>query len=242
MRFILRNKIRLIMKNLMIFLIWIVTMNLFAQGENKGQFTTKGEFDPAARQILDKLKKKYDTYKALEVDVNVEIEIPESDKQVMKGKMVQSGDKYRMEMGDNLIISDGTDIWTVLKDAEEVQLTDRETYEEDGDNIMMSPKDLMSIYEKGEYVYALTNEQPIKGKMVQQIEFKPIDPESEYFKIRINVNKKEQMISSMKIFAKDGSRYTLSIDDLQSNKIYESSYFRYSDNDCKGCRVEDLRF
>ncbi len=219
-----------------------LSVSLVAQKEKENQFTTKGEYDPAAKSILDKLKSKYDTYKALEVDVDLEIEIPESDKQTIKGKMVQSGDKYRMEMGDHIILSDGTSVWTVMKDNEEVQLTDAESMEEEEDNLMMSPKDLLSIYEKGDYVYAYTNELNIKGKLTQQIEFKPIDTESEYFKIRINVDKKAQLISSIKIFSKDGSRYTLTINDIEANKIYDSQFFRYEDSICPGCEVEDLRF
>ncbi len=216
--------------------------SLVAQEESKGQFTTKGEYDPAARKVLDQLKAKYDTFKALEVDVTLKIEIPESDVQIQKGKMVQTGDKYRIEMGDNIILSDGETVWTIMKDAEEVQITDAEPLEDEEESIMMSPKDLMGIYENGEYVYALTNEVRREGKLLQQIEFKPIDPDSEYFKIRINVDKKNQIIDSIKIFSKDGSRYTLTIDDFSPNKIYETKYFKFSDELCEGCSLEDLRF
>ncbi len=220
----------------------LATGTLVAQKEKEGQFTKKGEFDPAAKAILDKLKAKYDTFLSLEVEVDLEIEIPESDKQSLSGKMIQSGDKYRMEWGDNVILSDGENLWTILKDAEEVQLSDAESPDGEDENILMSPKDLLNIYEKGDYVYAFTNEVLAKGKLIQHIEFKPIDKDSEYFKIRINVDKKGQLIESIKIFSKDGSRYTLTIKNIRTNKMYESKIFRYDDSICPGCRVEDLRF
>jgi outer membrane lipoprotein-sorting protein len=206
----------------------------------KGHFTEQGDNDPNAHAALKKLKAKYDRFKSIELDYTLTIEIPENDKQVLKGKMVQTGDKYRVDMGDYLVICNGESVWTVMKDAEEVQVMDAEDgIEAEG---LMSPKDLLQIYESGDYLYAMLPEIYEKGTLVQQIEFKPHDRDSEYTKMRLTVDKKAQLIKRIKIFSRDGSRYTLTLGKIRPNRIYDSKFFRYQDNICPGCPVEDLRF
>lgn len=229
------------MKHLIIYTLslFFVVNGLTAQ---KGTFTDSTDNDPKATAVLDKLKAKYDGYLALEANVTLTIEIPESDKEVIEGKMTQSGEKYRIEMGDNIIISDGKSVWTVMKANEVVQLSNVTEEDEDEENIMMSPKDLLKIYENGDYIYALTNEEMEKGRAIQQIEFKPTDEDSEYFKIRLTVDKEKKTIARIKIFARDGSRYTLQINKIRTNKIYDSAYFKYDKSICPDCEIEDVRF
>lgn len=222
--------------------IYVIMFLFMANGAiaQKGTFTDNTDNDPKAKALLDKLKAKYDKYLALEVGVTLTIEIPDSDAEVIEGKMVQSGEKYRIEMGDHVIISDGEDLWTVMKQNEVVQLSDAEE-SEDEESLMMSPKDLMNIYDSGDYIYAITNEAKENGKVIQQIEFKPTDDDSEYFKMRLTVDKDKQTIARIKIFSKDGSRYTLAINKMRSNKIYDSSYFKYDKSICPECEIENVK-
>lgn len=222
---------------------YILAMLFIVNGAmaQKGTFTDSTDNDPKAKALLDRLKAKYDKYLALEVGVTLTIEIPDSDAEVIEGKMVQSGEKYRIEMGDHVILSDGKNLWTVMKQNEVVQLSDADEQDDEEENIMMSPKDLMNIYDSGDYIYALTNEARENGKVIQQVEFKPTDEDSEYFKMRLTVDKEKQTIARIKIFSKDGSRYTLTINKMRSNKIYDSSYFKYDKSICPECDVEDVR-
>ena len=207
----------------------------------KGTFTDNTDNDPKAKALLDKLKAKYDKYLALEIAVTLTIEIPDSDAEVIEGKMVQSGEKYRIEMGDHIIISDGKDLWTVMKQNEVVQLSNADEKDEDEESIIMSPKDLMNIYDSGDYIYAITNEAKEDGKVIQQIEFKPTDEDSEYFKMRLTVDKDKNTIARIKIFSKDGSRYTLAINKMRTNKIYDSAYFQYDKSICPECVLENVK-
>ncbi|MGK0389727.1 MAG: outer membrane lipoprotein-sorting protein [Maribacter sp.] len=224
-------------------IVYILVFLFIANGAiaQKGTFTDNADNDPTAKALLDKLKAKYDKYLAMEIAVILTIEIPDSDAEVIEGKMVQSGEKYRIEMGEHIIISDGKDLWTVMKQNEVVQLSNAAEKDEDEESIMMSPKDLMNIYDSGDYIYALTNEAKEDGRVIQQIEFKPIDEDSEYFKMRLTVDKEKQAIARIKIFSKDGSRYTLAINKMRTNKIYDSTYFQYDKSICPECEIEDVK-
>jgi outer membrane lipoprotein carrier protein len=224
-------------------IVYILVLLFIANGAmaQKGAFTDNTDNDPKAKALLDKLKTKYDKYLALEIAVKLTIEIPDSDAEVIEGKMVQSGEKYRIEMGDHIIISDGKELWTVMKQNQVVQLSNADEKDEDEESIVMSPKDLMNIYDSGDYIYALTNEAKEDGRVIQQIEFKPTDGDSEYFKMRLTVDKEKKTIARIKIFSKDGSRYTLAINKMRTNKIYDSTYFKYDKSICPECEIEDVK-
>ncbi len=212
-------------------MILICVQVLFAQDEIN---------DPKATAVLDKVKAKYDKYLALEISMDVNIEIPEEEAIQMNAKMIQSGDKYRMEIDKNqYIMCDGESLWTLDTESQECQIEDAE---DDGNaEAIMSPKDFLKIYEKEDFTYALIHEGYKEGVFLQQIEFKPNDSDSEYTKIRISVNRDESIIDEIKIFARDGSRFSLKMGALRVNKIYPSNYFSYDESLCEDCECEDLR-
>lgn len=202
------------------------------------QFAKKGDSDPLATSILEKVKKKYDSYKTLEATFELVIEIPESPVEEQSGRMVQKGEKYRLEMEDHVFVSDAISLWVYFKKNQEVQINDAEE-SEDGE--IMSPKDLLRVYESDNFVYALVDEIDEGGKVVQQIEFKPLDPDAEYFKIRLTINKQSSEIMRMKAFAKDGSRYTMNLTKMTPNKDFADDYFIMKKSECADCHWEDLR-
>lgn len=200
--------------------------------------TTQETNDPKAKAILDKIKAKYDSYKSMEAQFTLTIEIPEADTEVQKGSVKQSIDKYRLELQDQTIISDGATLWYHIKSNNEVQVN---TVDPDAESDMLSPRDLMRIYEAEDYKYVLTNETYEKGKPVQQIEFKPTDRDSEYSKLRLTVDKKANEIVRIKTFGKDGSRFTFELDELTPNIAFAGNTFKFDASKYPDIHIEDLR-
>lgn len=195
--------------------------------------------DPQAKAILDGMKNKYEGYKSLDIDFTLTIEFPEEDAEVQKGHISQQGDKYKLDLGNQSIISDGQSLWVHLKNRNEVQINDIE--EGMGDEDMLSPNNLLRMYEKENFLYALVGEAFEGGKMVQKIEFKPLDTDSEYFKMRLTIDKQTQQLNRIKTFSKDGSRYTLDIDNFAPNKIFTDGHFSFNKSNFPGIHVEDFR-
>ncbi len=217
-------------------------VSLWAQAQTpktKGQLTTAQESDPQAKAILDKLRKKYQGYQSLEQTFTLEIELPEQKKEVQQGKMAKQGKKYRVDLASQSIICDGTALWLVLHQNKEVQINNLPDASED--ETILSPEALFNFYEKGKFVYFLVNETTVAGKVVQEIEFKPLDKNSEYSKFRLTVDKAALNVLSMKAFGKDGSRYTLNLGALTANKAFAAQHFNFDKAKYPGYRVEDLR-
>lgn len=195
--------------------------------------------DPKAKIILDEIKEKYESYKSLDVDFTLTIQFPEEDPEIQKGQISQQGDKYKLDLGNQSITSDGKSMWFHLKNRNEVQINDVDLEAEDDE--MLSPQNLLRIYENNDFLYALVGEDIEDGKRVQKIEFKPLDDDSEYFKMRLTIDKKSGEINRIKTFSKDGSRYVLQIDKMVPNKDFPSDYFSFDESKFPGMHVEDLR-
>ncbi len=223
----------------LLFSILILGMTVNIQAQSTNTFSKATESDPAATAVLEKLRQKYEAYTSMEATFSITIEIPEEDRIEQLGKMSQSGDKYRLDMEQQSIISDGTTLWAYLKNNNEVQISDAEDLEGEGE--IMSPKDILKIYESGEYVYVLVDEYNQDGTIVQQIEFKPLDRDSDYAKLRLTIDKKATQIKNIKAFSKDGSRYTLKLTKFVSNKDFPKGHFRFDTAQYPDIYVEDLR-
>lgn len=194
--------------------------------------------DPEAKKVLDKIRKKYDAYKSVEATFSLVIEVPGQAKETQKGTITQEGKKFRLDMSDQTVVSDGVTTWAYQKKPNEVQVNDADPNDA---NAIMSPKDLLGRYQKGDFLYAISDKTTEAGKLLTQIEFKPKDRNSEYSKLRVAVDEKAGAIQSIKAFAKDGSRYTFSITRLTPNKALPATLFSFDAKQYKGIRVEDLR-
>jgi len=223
--------------SLMLFVLFLSVHSLAQQ--SKGQFTTATESDPKAKAILDKMRKQYQGYQSLEADFSLEIQLPEQKKEVQQGKIARLGKKYRVDMDAQSMLSDGTALWLILHRNKEVQINnvpDART-----DESILSPEALFNFYDRGKFVYFLVNEATINGKVVQDIEFKPLDKHAEFSKLRMSLDKATLNVISVTSFGKDGSRYTMKVSSLSPNKTFAANYFSFDKSKYPGYRVEDLR-
>ncbi len=197
------------------------------------------EPDPKAKKILENLSKEYESYNTMEVIFDLIIDLPDQEREVQKGHVIQKGDRYKLDLDVQAIYSDGIFVWVYLKDNNEVQINDVET--DDDEAGFLTPRDMMRIYESDDYYYEIVAvEKSLQGPLTV-IEFKPTNPDSEYSKLRLSVLEKKKRTSSLEVFSKDGSRYILKVKDLITNKSYDNNTFVFDPKDFPGIRVEDLR-
>lgn len=200
--------------------------------------TAQESGDASAKALLEKARKKYESYKSIEADFTLTIEPAEGKKEIQKGKMWQLGEKYRILLELQEIICDGKSSWLYLKRNNEVQINDAGTK---GSANAFSPKAMLALYRSGNFIYYMGGSGTEAGKSVQFIEIKPVDRKMEYAKFRVAVQKSTNQIVSMKTFNKDGSRITLSINKLNTTKKIEAAKFVFDASKYKGAHIEDLR-
>jgi outer membrane lipoprotein-sorting protein len=203
--------------------------------------TSPDESDPKAKALLDQIRQRYESYTSLAADFTLDITFPEQPTESQKGKLGQQGKKFKMEMASQTVLSNGETLWMIFDHNKEVQINDMPEEAEMG-GMILSPESMLNFYDQGNFVYYITNEYRKNSRTVQQIEFKPVDRDLEYTKLRMDVDKSTKDVISVEAFGRDGSRYKLTIDKILPNKSFSSGYFTFNKSDYPDYYVEDLRY
>lgn len=192
-----------------------------------------------AKADLQKLRIKYEAGGSLQADVALEIQFPETPVEIQTGSITQSGDRFRVEFDQQIVISDGETVWMYLPDNKEVQVYDAEESAAGGG--FMRPQDLLTIYDSDGYEYDIVGEIEEGGSSLRQIEFKPTDRESEMAKIRLTYDPVKNEIRRVRVFNKDGSRFALLLTSVKTGQQVADATFTFDSKDYPGVMVEDLR-
>ena len=197
--------------------------------------------DPKTKAFLDKVKKQYEGYATLETKFKLETKMAEQPKaDVQSGKIAQQGDRYRVDMDKDkdFIISDGKIIWQKAGNLVRIMNASGKA-----SNELLSPKDLMKIYEKKEYAFGITGEHAESWSTKATIvTLKPLNNRrSDYTKIEIAIDQKTNYIVSVTAFGRDQSRYKLSMEQPATNQKQDANKFVFDKSKYPGIKVEDLR-
>lgn len=205
---------------------------------SQAQYTSAGESDPEALSLLKAVKSAYMTNGAKKINFTLEMEFPGQAKESQPGTLIQSGEKFVLEMQGRKIISDNEQVWMYVEELNEVQINDAD-FEDTGD--FMSPSDIFRLDESDQFLFALSDYGKEGDKDVTYIEGKPLDDFNDFAKMRLAVINSSNQVHHLKIFMKDGSRHTLT---FSSESPCETSNktFTFDPKEYEGIHIEDLRF
>ena len=192
--------------------------------------------DPKAGKILDQMSAKYQALKAFQATFTQTLENPGAKvKQNINGDIVVSGQKYRLKISGQEVITDGKTTWTYLKNENEVNISDS-----DPDTQEMSPSMIYTMYKKG-YKYNYVQQVQEGGEALDVIELSPENRQNDVFKVRLKVRKKDTSIKSWQVFKKSGNQYTFYIKKFMPNPPTDANTFAFDKAKYKGVKVVDLR-
>ena len=192
--------------------------------------------DLRAEKILNAMSQKYQEMKAFNVVFTQTLENPSSKiKETMQGDITVSGNKFRLKLKDQEIINNGSTIWTYMKSDNEVNIS-----ENDPDDQQMSPNAIFTLYQKG-YKYAFVEEMREGGQTYNVIELSPLDKNNSVYKVRMQINKRDNSVKTWKMFRNNGNRYTYTIKTFNPNPMVDANYFAFDKAQYKGVKVIDLR-
>jgi outer membrane lipoprotein-sorting protein len=219
-----------IMKNMQHYLVLFLLFGV-ANAQNNA-------LDAEADALLKTVSAKYQKYATAKIDLKLVIDLPEVDEnQVMEVQAWIKGDKFKIEMKDQMFISDNVTIWNYLKEYNEVQINDYEA-----EDAMFSPSILFNLYTK-DYVYRLKEEYKTStGKVIKVIELTPIKKDQNFFKIELKIDFVNTSIIEAKIYEKSGMRYTYTIKSLTPNITLDADFFKFKPELYKGIQISDSRF
>ncbi len=227
------------MKNLIITLLSIISFSyLSAQ-----QADTLSIHDPAAKEILDRVSKRYQAYNTLRIYFSYQMydnkDTTNRLKDQYKGYIFVKGqDKYKLIIPDLEIFSDGVKIYSLNKKDKELTIT---LYDPESESIL-SPQKLLYIYNHGfKYLYrgevsfdtkTLSNGQIVpKRRTMYIVDLYPEHPkESQFSIIRLWIDKANDQIVSIKYQAKNGIDYVVDILEEKPNLNIPDILFNFDRN------------
>lgn len=213
------------MKNIFFTLLLFLSGNiLFAQ------------YDPKALEILDAMGNKYKNLTSFEANLTSSL-INETDgiHEEFKGKITVKGNQFRLALDDQEIINNGTTVWTYIPSIKEVNIDNA-----DPDTDEMNPSRFYTIYKKG-YKYMYLEDKTEGGVLCEVVDLVPEKKDAQYFKIRMNIVKKDKSIQSWTMFDKTGNRYQYTISKFSGNVKVDDSFFTFDPKKYPGVEVIDLR-
>lgn len=188
--------------------------------------------DPQAKALLDKVSQKFKAYKTLKLNFVLNVSHPDrkvNEKQ--SGKVCIKANKYRISTDDLERISDGKSVWTYFIQDEEVQVNNV-----DSKSGELSPADFFSFYNH-DFDYYINSD----NANICEIDLTPTNKQVSYFKVRLSVDKKNNMITKATVFEKNGMRYTYSFSNMLPNQAIEDTQFYFNKSQYPNVEVIDLR-
>ena len=146
-------------------------------------------------------------------------------RQEMEGDVTLSGDRYKLNFLAAEQLFDGTKIYTIVPENEEITIS----VPEDEDDVSVNPSKLLSFYEKG-YGYEWDIQQRVMGKNIQFIKLLPIENSSEvdYLLLGIDIDRLE--VYRLIQVGANGTMTTLTLNNQESNIILPTDYFVFDQN------------
>ena len=206
------------MNKILIIIFSIFQLNSFGQDEK-------------SNEILKQLSANTKSYTFMDVDfdfnfINTTQEINEN----QTGNIKISNNKFRLDLNEQIVISDDSTQWIYLKESNELQIM-----EFDSEDEMLSPNKLFTIYENGyknQYVELKDNNHIIDLFPVESNEFK---------NIQLHINKDKIQLNKIILFDKNGGSFSYTITKFITNTNFDENLFKFNTEEYPDLEIIDLR-
>ncbi|PJA06744.1 MAG: hypothetical protein COX70_08885 [Flavobacteriales bacterium CG_4_10_14_0_2_um_filter_32_8] len=198
-------------------------------------YSTFAQQDEKAKGILDKVSLKTKAYKTLKAEFQFTISNKtEGINESQIGTIQIKGDKYFLSIKGQDVMCDGKSIYTVLKDASEVQIN---TIPDKSEEEYISPNKIFTIYENG-FNYKYVKEEA----GLHLINLYPKNAEDKaYHTITLYVNSVKNEITKVKVNGKDGSITTYTVKSFTPDVVIPDTQFAFDKSKYPKFEIIDLR-
>ena len=187
--------------------------------------------DDISDEILKQLSANTKSYTFMDVDfdfnfINTAQEINEN----QTGNIKISNNKFRLDLNEQIVISDDSTQWIYLKESNELQIM-----EFDSEDEMLSPNKLFTIYENGyknQYIELKDNNHIIDLFPVESNEFK---------NIQLHINKDKIQLNKIILFDKNGGSFSYMITKFITNTNFDENIFKFNTEEYPDLEIIDLR-
>ena len=140
------------------------------------------------------------------------------------GDLTLFNDKYVINMLDITRMFDGSSIYTIVPEDQEVTISSYNPEDEKD----ITPSQMLTFYEKG-YDSKMGIVENIKGRKIQFVKLTPIDSNAEIKKIHLGIDKKTKHIYKLIQIDSKGTKYTLTVQSFKTNLPLTKDLFTFDE-------------
>ncbi len=152
-----------------------------------------------------------------------------------KGILYVKGEKFRLQIADQIIMSDGTSLWTYIPDVEEVQLNSIEHSEE-----LLTPTKLFSSYNEN-YHATYNKEYSVGPKTIHVIDLEPKDKSQGFTSAQMELDKSTLELIQFSVFDNHNNKFSYIVNKFFSGRNLEDSIFIFDASKHPDVEVIDMQ-
>jgi len=189
----------------------------------------------SSEEILKQVSETTKSYTSIRITFTYNMDNPTANvHETETGVLLVKGDKYRLDIAGQKVISDSKTSWTYISEANEVQIN---TVEEDEN--ALTPTRLLTSYSE-DYKSKLTNEITKDGRTQYVIELKPNEDKT-FTSVELQIDKELFRITRIAIQDKSGNTFTYLVSKFETNVSVKETDFAFDAKDYPGVEVIDMR-
>ena len=176
----------------------------------------------SAKTLLTEVSTKVKSYKNISIDFKYVLDnTKENIHKETRGDVVMSGDKYRLNILGITRIFDGTKLYSISPEDEEVSISKEEETE-----ATITPSKMLSFYEDG-YTYKMDIIQNVRGRKIQYVKLTPIDSNSEIKYILLGIDNATKHIYNLIEMGENDTKTTLTVNSFKTNDTLSKTLFTF---------------
>ena len=178
-----------------------------------------------AKTLLDEVSNKVKSYENISISFNYTLNNTKEDvKQNTRGDITMEGEKYILNMLGTTRIFNGTMVYTIIPEDEEVTISEYNQHDDKG----ISASKLLTFYEDG-YTYKMDVLQKTKGRRIQFVKLNPIDSNAEITDIILGIDLQTKHVYKLIQTDSYGTQYTITVSTFKTNQELSVNLFSFDE-------------
>ncbi len=189
-----------------------------------------------AKALLDEVTLKAKNYNNISIKFKYVLSNSEENiKQETRGNVIMQGDKYKLNILGITRIFDGTTLYSISPEDEEVTISTENTEDEN----TITPSQMLSFYEDG-YNYSMDIIQNVNGRKIQYVKLVPIDSKSEINQVLLGIDIKTKHIYNLIEVGTNKTKTTLTVNSFKTNQPLSKTLFTFDKKKYKDYYINKL--
>lgn len=187
-----------------------------------------------ADALFERLQHKYDQIEALQASFTQTMTSAYSDDAATSsGTLLLKGEQYRVETGQQTIVTDGTVTWIYMHDEQQVLINDAER-----DEMTFSPTDFFLHYEE-RYEVSDAETVPLDGEEHHRLRLIPRQSDAFFREVTLWLRDRDTLVTQLEVLDANETRMVFELDDITLNPTVDEGTFTFTPPE--GAEVVDLR-